>query len=320
MAVISRTFLRTAPLFLATGATLFLLAPSSARAGDAPWLAAAQAKLPPGLVAGRVIRLDEAGLTAAIAVFPAGADNPATPGSAFAPAQVLEVTLVNRDGTLAVAAVRLRPRATGERATDDEAEETQSEVFEALDAERKRAPGIEPCRLSGWAMDNGRTGIAVRAAPSASAKVVGRLAPMRRTPESDQGSQDGWRVEFEITGYKDGWFRITHATPPGAPYGDPPPKRYPKTYAGTGWIRTAEAGGAYANGQMPVRRLLQAPHVDAGEMAPGAPAAEGEAPPSVGDPVARLHACSATWGLTTSSDGRRGWWRGICSNQVTNCS
>ena len=26
------------------------------------------------------------------------------------------------------------------------------------------------------------------------------------------------------------------------------------------------------------------------------------------------------WALTRSRDGQRGWWRGICSNQVTNCS
>jgi hypothetical protein len=26
------------------------------------------------------------------------------------------------------------------------------------------------------------------------------------------------------------------------------------------------------------------------------------------------------WGLVESEDGVRGWWRSLCSNQVTNCS
>ena len=34
----------------------------------------------------------------------------------------------------------------------------------------------------------------------------------------------------------------------------------------------------------------------------------------------RLFACSGYWGLVESQDGVRGWWRSLCSNQVTNCS
>jgi hypothetical protein len=33
-----------------------------------------------------------------------------------------------------------------------------------------------------------------------------------------------------------------------------------------------------------------------------------------------LLACSGYWGLVESEDGVRGWWRSLCSNQVTNCS
>jgi hypothetical protein len=34
----------------------------------------------------------------------------------------------------------------------------------------------------------------------------------------------------------------------------------------------------------------------------------------------RIFACSGHWGLVESQDGVRGWWRRLCSNQVTNCS
>ena len=34
----------------------------------------------------------------------------------------------------------------------------------------------------------------------------------------------------------------------------------------------------------------------------------------------RILACSGLWGLVESHDGVRGWWRALCSNQVTNCS
>ena len=293
--------------------------PDNARPKDPAWLAAARAKLPAGRATGRVILLDEDGLRAAVAVFPAHADDPATPGSAFDPGEVLEVVLKREGDGLAVAATSLRPRRADERPRDEMDEEQQA-LERKLAARRKAEPGIEPCALSGWAMDDGKRGIAVYAAPSDAAKVVGRLAPMHETAESGQGSEAGWRVEFRITGYKAGWFRIAGATPPGAPYGDPPPRSYPKTYSGTGWIRVSQAGGAYANTQMPVQHLLQAPHVDAQDFPPGEGAATPDGNLAIDSALEQLYACSGNWALTKSRDGRRGWWRGICSNQVTTCS
>lgn len=305
---------------LASGLALWLAVPLPAQAQDTGWLAEAKAKLPPSLVAGRVIHLDEAALKATVAVFPAGADSPATPGSVFMPLQMLEVHLKSDNGTLAVATTTVRPRRPDEPADDDDSESYQAELRAVLAARRKAEPEVEPCRIKGWALNNTRHSLPVRAAPSAQAKVVGRLAPVHVTPESGQGSEEGWRVEFDITGYSHGWFRITHATPPGTPYGDPPPRGYPKTYSGTGWIRASDAGGAYANSQMPVRRLLSYPHVDAPGEPPGTDVAGPDGALSIDGTLVRLFACSANWALTESRDGRRGWWRGICSNQVTNCS
>ncbi|MFG1383857.1 SH3 domain-containing protein [Xanthobacter versatilis] len=315
---------------LASGLALWLSAPLAARAQEATvqeatvqeatWLAEAKAKLPATLVAGRIIRLDEEARKATIAVFPAGADSPAAPGSVFTPLQVMDVNLKSDNGTLAVAMTTVRPRRPDEASADDDSEPYQAELRAALAPRRKAEPQVEPCRIKGWALNDTRHSLAVRAAPSAQAKVVGHLAPVRVTPESGQGSEEGWRVEFDITGYSHGWFRIAKATPPGTPYGDPPPRRYPRTYAGTGWIRASEAGGAYANSQMPVRRLLSAPHVDAPGEPPGADVAGPDGALSIDGTLVRLFACSANWALTESRDGRRGWWRGICSNQVTNCS
>ncbi|WP_374251308.1 SH3 domain-containing protein [Xanthobacter sp.] len=290
-----------------------------ARAEDPAWVAAATAQLPKTLVAGRVLRTGELGQTALIAVFPAGADDPRTPGSAFAPGQVLEVTLTPEGDARKVVSATVRPRTPQDPAGDDPFAEEQADILAVL-AKQKAEPGVEPCRIKAWSIDISRKGLAVRAAPSATAKVVGTLAPPRHTPESGQGEDDSWHAEFEITGYKDGWFRIRNATPPGAPYDDPPPRSYPKTYKGAGWIPADKAGGAYANTQMPVMRLHQAPNVDSKDIPPGDDAADPSGNLPIDGTLERLYACSANWALTKSRDGKRGWWRGICSNQVTNCS
>ena len=290
-----------------------------ARAEDPAWVVAATAHLPKTLVAGRVLRAGELGQTALIAVFPAGADDPRTPSSAFAPGQVLEVTLAPEGDARQVVSATVRPRTAQDPAGDDPFAEDQAEILAGL-AKQQAEPGVEPCHIRAWSIDKSRKGLAVRAAPSATAKVVGTLAPPRHTPESGQGEDDSWHVEFEITGYKDGWFRIRNATPPGAPYDDPPPRSYPKTYKGAGWIPADKAGGAYANTQMPVMRLHQAPSVDAKDIPPGDDAADPSGNLPIDGTLERLYACSANWALTKSRDGKRGWWRGICSNQVTNCS
>lgn len=300
---------------------LLYLAASGARAEEPAWLAAARAKLPANLVGGQIIQ--QSGGKATMAVYPAGADSPKTPASAFDPGQVLEVTLKSEGGTLTVAETTVRPRRPDERPKDDTDEEylaILTKLAKARDAAKGADKAVEPCQIQGWAMDDGKKGLAVRAAPSDKAKVVGRLAPMYVSEESGQSSQEGWRVEFDITGYKDGWFRIANATPPGAPYDDPPPKKYPKTYSGTGWIRVGEAGGAYAFTQMPIQHLMQAPHVDAKDFPPKGEAATPEGNLVIDSGLDKLLACSANWALTQSVDGQRGWWRGICANQATTCS
>lgn len=313
-----------ASLLLAAAFSANAIAPASASPdapspSSPPWLEQAKAKLPAGLLAGRVMALDEAGGIARVAVFPAGADSPNAPGSAFNPGQVLEVTLAREGDTLAVASTRLRPRQQAETALDDAGAEYEVEVLAKL-AKVKPEAGVTLCQIRGWSADPSRKGLAVRAAPSEFAPIVGRLGAPLVTEESGQGSEAGWRAEFDITGYKAGWFRIARATPPGKGYEDPLPRSRPRTYSGTGWVKAGDVSAAYANTQMPVQHLLLYPHVDAPDLPPGADVASPGGNLSIDGTLERLHACSSNWALTTSRDGRRGWWRGICSNQVTNCS
>ncbi len=78
-----------------------------------------------------------------------------------------------------------------------------------------------------------------------------------------------------MIGYRDGWFMIEHAEPPGRDYADPDsyPDDHPEPFAGRGWIPADRVGAQYANGDMPVRAtdengapvggLYQAPSIDA---------------------------------------------------------
>ena len=292
---------------------------AAADAANPEWREAAARALPPALVLGRLYRLDDAGGKAFFAAFPKDADTPWTPGSAFDPGHTVEVKLEKREQRQVVAGVQLGAGSfDGRDQGDSEQARLLSQLRAAAGAERRN--GVTLCQIRGWALSDSSAGTAVRKRPSDDAPIAGRLAGPYVSQDTDAAAIDGWRAEFEVTGYKDGWFRIDKATPPGSRYGDDPPAKHPKTYSGTGWVRVAEVTGAYANTQMPVARLLQYPNVDAQAFQPGGKTADLDGNLSIDGTLMRLHACSGNWALTTSRDGQRGWWRGICSNQATNCS
>jgi hypothetical protein len=177
------------------------------------------------------------------------------------------------------------------------------------------------CSIAGWALDESSRGTAVRAEPRDDAPIVGRLAPMSQpSPSKEAAPPEGWRAQFKITGYLDGWFRIDNAEAPGLTYGDPPPADHPPTYTGEGWIRATEVGAAFANTNMPVPHLHEEPYLGAPTIEPGSYMAGWDGSLSIDGTLIRLHACVGYWGLATTRDWQRGWWRGICANQVTNCS
>ena len=99
------------------------------------------------------------------------------------------------------------------------------------------------CNISGYSIATDRAGAAVRAEPDASARILGRLAPPQRATKADNEdvppSDQLWRTQFEVIGFRDGWFLIENAL---HPYDDPNRRSVlgrqstggVKTYAGRG--------------------------------------------------------------------------------------
>lgn len=296
-------------------AAILAVAIQAAHADDIEpaWRASALAMVPAGYVAGTVYRTD--GSTGYLAVYPATSNDPKTPASVFAGRQALVVTLTP-DATRAVSA-EIKPR------NDPDDEDSDFAKLRAeLAGKRSSLPaGTEPCSLGAWSIDKDPSGLNVRAAPSLKARVLGTLPPPYRLElgGAENTPEAGWLTEFRIIGFKDGWFLIEGARPPGKDYEDEKryPRSAPKPYAGRGWVAASKVGANYANGGTRAGGLFQAPFVDAKWM----PAQRelGGALDTDGGPK-RLLACSGSWGLVESHDGVRGWWRALCSNQATNCS
>ncbi|MDD1527047.1 hypothetical protein C7U92_06040 [Bradyrhizobium sp. WBOS7] len=296
-------------------AAILSVATQAARADDTgpAWRASALAMVPAGYVAGTAYRTE--GSTGYLAVYPATSNDPKTPASVFAARQTLVVALTP-DATRALSA-EIKPRSDPDRDDSDFAK-----LHAELAGKRATLPDrTEPCSLGAWSIDKDPHGLNVRAEPSTTARVLGTLPPPYRLKlgGAENTPDGGWLTEFRIIGFKNGWFLIEGASPPGKDYEDEKryPRNAPKPYAGRGWVAASKVGANYANGGTRAGGLFQAPFVDAQWM----PAQRELGGPIDGDGgPKRLLACSGFWGLVESHDGVRGWWRALCSNQVTNCS
>jgi hypothetical protein len=314
---------------IAALASLAGAAIAQAPAPEPVWRRSALALVPPSHVAGDAYRTDEAAMTGYLAVYPANANDPKSPASVFAPRQVLVVKLTRADGALRAASAELQPRVDPSRgnryttmADPDSNEREYDELHAELAAKRATLPaGTEPCSLGAWSEDRDPSGLNVRAEPSVKARVLGTLPPPYRLKlgGAENTPEGGWLTEFRIIGFKDGWFLIEGAKPPGKEYEDEKryPRNAPKPYAGRGWVAASKVGASYANGGTRMGGLFQAPFVDA-QWTP-AERKLGGTLDTDGGPK-RILACSGHWGLVESHDGVRGWWRALCNNQVTNCS
>ena len=236
-------------------------------------------------------------------------DGGVRPPSAFEPTDIGLARLRLADGKLKLVSSEVTKRKQGDDAFVDEAA--------ALEDERRSdtpnlPKGVEPCSMTAWSIDKDPAGLNVRAEPKASAKVLGIVPPPRVVPKKYEAlGPEPVRAEFSVIGYRDGWFLIENIQAPGVAYDIPYPASLPKPFKGRGWVAGNKIGAAPAFTGLPFGRLYKAPHVEARhEMRTG----------GADNPFARVLACSGSWGHVEAEGGKRGWVRGLCSNQVTTCS
>ena len=320
-----------ARLLIMLGGAAGFLAVGAAMAGEQPaWLPSAARFLPSGSVFGQVLR--ESPDQAIVAVFPADASDPAPPACAFAAGEMLGGPLGragDRPGATS-GEIGVRDPALNDPATDPDVESSYAELQREIwiRGQQDYPSGTEACALGGWSIDRDPAGLPVHLKPDAASRVLGTL-PAAYAFEAGSEAEESYFTEFDIVGYRGGWFLIEHAEPPGRPYADPDsyPDDHPEPFAGRGWIPAARVGAQFANGDMPVRARGEY-DVPVGGLyqAPSVASAWTPAHDAFGSPIsadggpARILACSGFWALVTSDDGVTGWWRRLCSNQVTNCS
>ena len=297
----------------AASAAITVIAAASAAAAQPPpdpeWKARAAALLPKGYVAGQVYRIDEdAGVgtaTGYLAAYPEGSDDPASPGSVFDPGSVLVVKLRPGQGRLEPEFVEFRAHEPVTPVEDpaDHSEGGYAYLHRELRARANYPAGTEPCDLRAWSIDTDPHGLNVRAKPSADARILGTLPPPYRFESGEGlGPEAGWRTEFDVIGYANGWFLIEHADPPGRdymPYQEYP-EDHPEPFAGRGWVAASLVGAQYANGDTDMGGLFQAPHIDA-KWAPALNAYGGEIGATAGRSASSPAAAYGRWSRATTA-------------------
>ncbi|MBM3607548.1 MAG: SH3 domain-containing protein, partial [Alphaproteobacteria bacterium] len=173
------------------------------------------------------------------------------------------------------------------------------------------------CDMTGWSISRNPKGMEVRAGPDGKAKILGRLAPAKRAqmPEDEEFPpfENLWRTQFQITGYKDGWFQIGNAAHPyektGSGYEHRRRLLGMKSYAGRGWVRAETVGGMLSNRARPeYGAIWQEPRAGA----PKLPLKTDGRPWGEGSYAERVFACQGEW-VEVQIAGVRGWWPGLCS-------
>ena len=317
---------RLAVLFVLASTTVASAQPEPTRVSQPSWVASALKFVPPGKVAGIAISANASALTGILQLFPASADDPKSPGSAFDTGEVLVVTLKPSGDFFEAVSATVRPRERGDvgplQGTSDRDLMQQFEDWNRkLAANATKLPaGTVPCELGAYSIDTDRNGLNVRAEPSTKARVLGTIPPRYKfRSKSEAAPPQGYYTEFKVICFKDGWFLIEGAEPPGKKYEHRPsdyPKTAPTPYPGRGWVASNKVGANFANGAHRSGWLFQAPNVDAAWTR--VVDRHGNEISADGGPD-RILACSGLWALVEKS-GTRGWWRHLCSNQVTNCS
>jgi hypothetical protein len=181
----------------------------------------------------------------------------------------------------------------------------------AARAQPLRAPeGTVECRFEGWSNDLDEKGQPVRAAPDAAATVVGRLPP----PVSV--GLDELSVTVTVTGYREGWFRVSEAGYSDEVQGVKVPRN--RVVKATGWV---PAGGIKA--LIAAKELKAEPGREAATIAalsgfrvdPGG-GRVGYGPDQIA--VKRLLSCRGSW-VELETEFGRGWVEKVCARQLSAC-
>ncbi|WP_431256836.1 SH3 domain-containing protein [Roseateles chitinivorans] len=187
---------------------------------------------------------------------------------------------------------------------------------------------VTACNFGAFVAESDPAGLNVRAAPSLSAKVLGKLPRTFVEPSAGYGV----RIEVEVAGARNGWFLIRNAQDNDALTGQPPRR----LYSGEGWVSGS--------------KLTVKSQADVGRAQPGPQSA---AVLRIGDnqtfddddtiEAARLVDCKGTWAQLEFADQRfpadmratlkveraareglpagrfRAWVDRVCAIQETSC-
>lgn len=160
---------------------------------------------------------------------------------------------------------------------------------------------VRACSISGWSIDPDPAGLNVRAGPSPTARIVGRLP----APEMIEGERRF--VGFDVLESRNGWFRIANAVRWSGDYGRP-------STLPAGWI-----SGRYLDFAVQSDIAFALPDPTSPVVARAWQDARGFQPLATRHPVE----CRGEWvRLSVAGRDRRerqGWVRGICGIQETTC-
>jgi hypothetical protein len=170
-----------------------------------------------------------------------------------------------------------------------------------------QSAAAEPaCSISGWSSDPDPAGLNVRAAPGATARIIGRIPPAKAQ------AGDTYAAEFDIVGSRDGWFLIRNVR--FADDGDG--KGDQTVFRGPGWVFADK-----------VRFLINSVDLRRGPSLQSPVVAKLRSPDGSSGPdsaiIDHVYGCAGAFAdVAVHMTGRpptRGWATGVCSNQVTTC-
>jgi len=181
----------------------------------------------------------------------------------------------------------------------------------AAQAQGARAPdGTVECRFEGWSNDLDEKGQPVRAAPEPGATVVGRLPP----PVS--AGLDELSVTVTVTGYRDGWFRVSETGYSDEVQGVRVPRN--RVVTATGWVPAGGVKALIAAREPKAQPAREAPTVAAlsgFRIEPGG-GRVGYGPDQIA--VKRLLSCRGSW-VEVETEFGRGWVEKVCARQLSAC-